>query len=96
MTEKQIHFLKKVEKYFNNQLAQIKNQGNLDIDNLLVKYHTKSVESARAKIIKDNQKRLSEIAEYKEKYTTFFNEIAKPDIKSLNSQFNIMLGMKEF
>lgn len=96
MTQEQANqFLEKVEAYFKIQMAQIKAQGNLEIDNLLVQYHSKNVENAKVKVIEDNNKRLKDIAEYKENYADFFEEIARPNIKSINSQFNIFLDIKQ-
>ncbi len=96
MTQEQANqFLKKVEKYFNNQLVQIKAQGNLEIDTLLISYHSEAIENAKKKIIEDNNNRLNQITEAKEEYAHYFKEILKPNIKSINSQFNIMLEIKE-
>ena len=96
MTQEQTNqFLEKVEAYFNQQLKQIKAQGNLELDNLLVEYHSKNIRNTKVNIVEDNNERLRHISECKENYADFFEEIAKPNIKSINSQFNIMLSAKE-
>ncbi len=92
--ESENQFLEKLEAYFDQQLVQIKAQSNLEIDTLLVQYHSEAVEGAKANVIKDNSKRLNEIARYKDKYGDH-PEIVNSSIKSVNFQFNIFLDMKQ-